>query len=94
MSSRWFASRLLVVTGLLGTGVNAVFAQITPPGVSRARTSGWVAVGFTQTISPRWAVSGYTGMSGQSTLDTYVFWRKRAMSIVENEWTYTASEQW
>jgi len=88
------SGRLLLAISLLGTGIDAAFAQFTPPGVSRARTSGWVAVGFTQTISPRWAVSGYTGTSGQSTLDTYVFWKKRAISIVENEWTYTASKHW
>ncbi len=94
MSGRRCIIRLLLVTGLLGAGIKEVSAQFTPPGLSGAKLAGWVAVGFSQTVSPRWATSGYAGTSAQSSLDSYVFWKKRAISIVENEWTYTASEHW
>lgn len=94
MSGRWCVIRFVLVMGLLCACSDAALAQLTPPGLSGAKSVGWVAVGFTQTVSPHWATSGYAGTSAQSTLDSYVFWKKRAISVVENEWTYTASKHW
>ena len=69
-------------------------AQLTPPGLSGAKTVGWVAVGFTHTVSPRWAFSAYAGTSAQSSLANSTFWKKRAISIVEHGWSYKLSPHW
>lgn len=68
--------------------------QITPPGLEGARVVGWVALGFTQTISPRWSLASYVGTSTQSSLANAVFWEKPAISIINQEVAYQFSSHW
>ncbi len=84
----------LLSIGLLSMCTLKSSAQLTPPGLDGAKTVGWVAVGFTQTVSPRWSTSTYIGTSTQSSLANSVFWKKRAISVIDHEWAYKVSSHW
>ena len=84
--------RLLLIIGLLGIGTAK--AQLTPPGLDGAKTVGWVAAGFTQSISPRWAFTIYAGTSTQSNPNSYAFWQKPAISVLNQEWAYQLAQRW
>jgi hypothetical protein len=84
--------RLFIICGFLGIGLAK--AQLTPPGLDGAKTVGWVAVGFSQTLSQRWSTTVYAGTSTQSSLDNYAFWQKPAISVLNQEWAYQFAQRW
>ncbi|MDB5243149.1 MAG: hypothetical protein JWP57_3774 [Spirosoma sp.] len=68
--------------------------QISPPGLDGARVVSWVALGFTQTINASWSLTTYAGTSTQSSLADAAFWRKPAISVLNQEVGYQFSRHW
>lgn len=85
-------NRLVTLCWLIGLGT--ANAQLTAPGLEGAKAVGWIAAGFTQTLSPRWSTTLYAGTSRQSSLASYAFWQKQAISVVNQEWAYQYTPHW
>ncbi len=84
----------VLISCLLCIVTGESIGQISPPGLDGAKVVGWAAVGFTQTVSPRWSVTTYAGTSTQSTFANDVFWKKPAISVINQEWAYQFASHW
>lgn len=86
--------RLLRLTALFVLLPFKSMGQISPPGLEGARLVGWTALGLTQTINPKWSLTTYTGTSTQSSLNNAAFWKKPAISVLNQEIGYQFTPHW
>ncbi len=81
---------LLIAVGSLPPS----YAQVSPPGIDGAKAVLWGAVGFSQQISNKWALTVYAGGSRQSDPDNTHLLDKSAIFVANQETSYTFNSHW
>jgi len=86
--------RYVTLILLYFTAFLPVSAQISPPGLDDTRAVVWGAVGFSQQIGAKWQTTMYLGTSRESNPDSYSFFSKPAISVMDLNQTYSFNQHW
>jgi len=72
------------------------FAQISPPGLGKAHTADWLAVGIRQDLDSlkKWQSMSYIGMGRKSSLTDYNPFDKSSILVLNQEFYYRFHEHW
>lgn len=72
----------------------STFAQITPPGLDGTKIVAWSAIGFTQTLNPKWTMTTYLGGARMSDPDSWSPVQKQSIGVFDQSFQYKFNSTW